>query len=872
MTQNQLVQARNIKAIAYPTLWVSDILAAQQLAGMFNIAGFNAISGEISAGEHYILAEPTTPELDIRGIAWKIQAAGRECEIFWTRENFVDQLARDNFTAQHLTADIFKWALTYTQWAAINDQNQITPRLAAELASCAIAILPESQKLVELAQLRTRSGQSSWDWGNLVKSLEREFAQELQRRQREPNRADSTQVQNVDSVVNLNGSVDNSLLSTLLSTPQADDEKVLQAIVSIVSIILGSNYPEFLESHKLDTLYTECKQKVSRKLFDSIVASQRVKTSEVLPEDELRLKSLMDFSQTKINWDEVLPAPLARDMKHDADVLNIDPVMIWQALLSAVSSLSGGFKLNEYGGVPAINWTCTVLPSGGGKTRADNLVLSPLRKLQIQADADYKERNKQYNRSLTQYEKVGDDFLADEPEKPALRKYLFEVATIQSVLKRLSEQGENHGSLWARDEIKGLFSSLNQFSGNESEAMELVLKLWDNKATFVDRVDIEKSFTISNPSISLTGGIQNEVFRKVFKDADDANGMQARFLFAVPSERKKKYTSGKCQLSDRLPALYEWLENLNPETVKIAPDAQNYFAKLVGVIGDQIEQVSHAGIRTWMNKLDTHILRIALVLHLIECFYSPSTDLKTLSLATLKRAVAFAQYYRSAFHTLQEKVSCSDDIASIMLQIHTAAISKHPDGIGARDVHRASRPIQARAKAAGREAGAYVVDLFEKMASMGYGEVVRKGRSVRFVAFNKPIVENKNISVDSADNSQIEPQEPTPTKEKDCQQNCRQYPIVNADNKNSTGIRVEDESQIVTTAEEAVTGVDLPPVGSWVKIEGKVAMVIKHYPEAKDQVILDGQPAGTSVYGVYQASKCVVLTKLEVLQMGLTYS
>ncbi|MBA3920198.1 MAG: DUF3987 domain-containing protein [Nostocaceae cyanobacterium] len=871
MSQKQLVSAPFKKAIKLPTLWVEDILTAQHLAGMFHVIGFNAISGEIPAGENYILVEPGTPEADIRGIAWNILKSGRECNIFWTNEHFVDQLVRDKFTAARFTKDIFDRAKPYTEWAAINDPIKITPREASEIARVAIAILPESQKLVELAQLRTRSGQSSWDWGNLVKSLEREFAQELQRRQREPNRADSTQVQNVDSVVNLNGSVDNSLLSTLLSTPQADEEKVLQAIVSIVSIILGSNYPEFLESHKLDTLYTECKQKVSRKLFDSIVASQRVKTSEVLPEDELRLKSLMDFSQTKINWDEVLPAPLARDMKHDADVLNIDPVMIWQALLSAVSSLSGGFKLNEYGGVPAINWTCTVLPSGGGKTRADNLVLSPLRKLQIQADADYKEKNKQYQRSLTQYEKAGDDSV-DEPEKPALRKYLFEVATIQSVLKRLSEQGENHGSLWARDEIKGLFSSLNQFSGNEGEATELVLKLWDNKPTFVDRVDIEKSFTISNPSISLTGGIQNDVFRKVFKDADDANGMQARFLFAVPSERKKKYTSGKCQLSSSLPALYEWLENLNPETVKIAPDAQNYFAKLVGVIGDQIEQVSHAGIRTWMNKLDTHILRIALVLHLIECFYSPANDITTLSLATLKRAVAFAEYYRSSFHILQEKVTCSDDIASIMLQIHTAALNKHPDGIGARDVHRASRPIQHRAKAAGREAGAYVVDLFEKMASMGYGEVVRKGRSVRFLASNKPILENHNGGVDSADNSQIEPQEPISTKEKDCQHDCRQYPIVNVDNRDSTDIRIEDESQIVMTAETAVTGVDLPPVGSWVKIEGKVARVIKHYPEASDRVILDGQLAGNFIYGGYQISDCVVLTKLEVLEMGLKSS
>jgi Protein of unknown function (DUF3987)/Bifunctional DNA primase/polymerase, N-terminal len=589
--------------------------------------------------------------------------------------------------------------------------------------------------------------------------------------------------------------VDNGSLSTPLSTPKLDDETIIQTIVGNVYTIIESHYSEFVERLKLNKLYYQYSDLVDRKLFESIVSSQRVKVNEVLPEDEIRLKSLMDYSQTKINWDEVLPAPLARDIKHDAEKLNIDPVMIWQALLPAVSSLAGTFTLDEYGGIPAINWTCTVIPSGGGKTRADSLVFGALRSMQLRANADYNERAKEYKRAIARYEKAK-DFEAIEPEKPGLRKYLFEIATIQSVLKRLSEQG-NHGSLWARDEFKGLFSSLNQFSGSETEATELLLKLWDNKPTFVDRVDIENSYSIDSTAISLAGGIQNDVFRKVFKDANDGNGMQARFLFAMPEQRKKKYVTGAvCRLKDRLPLLYEWLDNLTTQTVKIAPDAQNYFALIVDSIGDQIEQISHAGIRTWMNKLDTHILRIALALHLIECFYSPSTtDIKTLSLATLKRAVTFAQYYRSTFHILQEKISTSDDIASIMLQIHAAAISKHPDGISARDVYKDSRPIQNRAKGAGREAGAYVADLFEKMAQMGYGEVVRKGRSVRFIAFQKPNFEKGILDADNVDNSPECYQEPCNSEEKDCLHDRRQYPIVYVDNQNNTDLLTDIECQ-----------------------------------------------------------------------------
>lgn len=593
----------------------------------------------------------------------------------------------------------------------------------------------------------------------------------------------------------LNVSVDNGLLSTGVLTIENDDESIIQLIVNTVNGILGSNLEEFLERHKLDSLYGQYKEKITRKLFDAIVASERVKASEVLPEDELRLKSLVDYSQTKINWDEVLPAPLARDLKHDADVLNIDAVMIWQSLLSAVSSLGGQFKLDEYGGIPAVNWTCSVLPSGGGKTRADNLVLSPLRKMQLAADEEFKEKVKEYKLELREYEKsLKDGEEVAEPTEPTLRKHLFEVATIQSVLKRLSEQN-GLGSLWARDEIKGLFSSLNQFAGGDTEAMELLLNLWDNKPTFIDRVDVENSYSIANTALSITGGIQDSVFRKAFKDANDGNGLQARFLFAVPQMRKKRYCKGYCKLSDNLPQFYNWLNsaNANATIVSLTPDAQSYFAKLVNDIGDQIEQISHPGIRTWMNKVDTHILRIALALHLIECYYKQSKDIKSLTIDTLKRAVAFAQYYRNAFHILQEKVSPSDDIASILLQIRDEALRKHPDGISARDVYRNSRPIQNRAKSAGREPSAYVLDLFEKMQQLGYGEVVRKGRTVRFVTFKNQTEEKTDKGVDNADNSPNSESKPDVNEKVIVNTPCCQKPIVNVDNQISTEIRTEGE-------------------------------------------------------------------------------
>lgn len=720
-------------------------------------------------GNHIIIKSPTTPEALVLRAIYRIIESGSVPQVYLSKMH-------DDYLQQDEPQNIYQYLLYYIenaidcqQYLSSLDNQGIELGEAREVAG---VILKYSESpVLDLERLRQRANVHPLTWNEIVKEIQHKISNDT---------SNENNLSNKSSVY-----VDNRLLSNPLSTHQTDDDKVIEAIVCIVHGIVTSDSNEFVERLKLDKVYSQYKSKVNRKLFDSIVASQRVKHNEVLPEDELRLKSLFDYSQAKINWDEVLPSPLARDIKHDADELNIDPVMLWQALLPAVSSLAGGFKLNVYGGVPAINWTCTVLPSGGGKSRADTVVFSALRDMQQANDVAYDESMKEYKRALAAYEKSEQEDKV-EPSKPVRRQYLFETTTIQGVTKRLSEQKEKKGTLWARDEIKGLFSSLNQFAaGGDSEAQEILLKFWDNVRGSVIRADSEKCYSYDS-AVSVTGGIQNSVFRKAFSDPNDGNGMQARFLFALPEERRKKFVGDKVNLKDKLPVLYRWLEGLNPELVNLSPDARKYFATVVDEVADQIDKTSHAGIRTWMNKLDTHVLRIALALHLIECFYSPSTtEIKTLSLGTLKRAVAFAQYYRSAFHILQEKVSTSDDIASILLQIHTAALAMHPDGISARDVYKNSRPIQNRAKSAGREVGAYVADLFEKMTQMGYGEVVRKGRSVRFIAFPYENVEKSLSTVDNADNADNNPESP-PEKSKSSPPIVQTKPIVSVDNQKNT--------------------------------------------------------------------------------------
>jgi hypothetical protein len=386
--------------------------------------------------------------------------------------------------------------------------------------------------------------------------------------------------------------------------------------------------------------------------------------------------------------------------------------------------------------IPAIAWTALLAESGVGKTRAEKLITAPLKQLQKQArerfQAELAEWEETVANSANRKEGEG-----RKPPKPVERKYLFDVATIQAVMRRQSEQGLN-GSLWARDELVGIFQSFGQFNKGENEAISCLLASWDGGSSQVDRVNQEDSYFIDASRLNIAGGLQPGVFKKAFKDPDDSQGLQARFLFAAMKPQKPKRTKGFCRLSEKLPPMYQWLDNLPEGEVKLSTAADQYYDKLYEQIGEQAMNTAMPAIRAWMFKLPGQLLRIALGLHLIECYHDPNRPMWALQKDTLERAVLFAQYYRSTFHIVQTVAVDSDDVSSVLLQIWNKALTRHPEGISTRDAYREIKAIQYRAKDAGRPVSAYTADLFSKLQQMGKGTVVRNGRLIKFVANLNP--------------------------------------------------------------------------------------------------------------------------------------
>ncbi|OWY64960.1 hypothetical protein B7486_44515 [cyanobacterium TDX16] len=506
------------------------------------------------------------------------------------------------------------------------------------------------------------------------------------------------------------------------------DPTVLSATVTSVTKLLAKGLPQWKEQAHLDAL--QQRSGISKGAFWQLVASQRIPSEEVMPQDEQQLDRFIQWKDNKLDFQLTLPH-LAEDLLHDGRVLNIDPIMLWQYLLCAILSLVGKKNVLDVGShkIPAIAWTCSVAESGTGKSRAEGLILSPLKAWQEQEHNRFKTEWQQYKQSQNKKDNA-DESAPPMPE----RKFLFEVATIQAVMKRLSEQGEN-GSLWARDEIAGLFKSLGQFtSKGEGEGLECLLPMWDGASAPVDRVMHEDSYYLASSRLSIAGGLQPGVFRKIFQDPDDAQGLQARFLFALPKVQPAKRVEGYCRLAEQLPRFYRWIDTQFPAgIVKLSSAADTRYGTVYEQIGQQAELAQTPAIRAWMRKLPGQLLRIALALHIIECYHEPQRPRHEIQLDTLNRAVDFCRYYRSTFQIVQHSATDSDAISSVLTKIWDMAATS-PDGLAVRDAYRHIKALQRRAKEIGRNVAAYTIDLYYKLAAMGKGIVQKSGRVVRFVA------------------------------------------------------------------------------------------------------------------------------------------
>jgi len=313
---------------------------------------------------------------------------------------------------------------------------------------------------------------------------------------------------------------------------------------------------------------------------------------------------------------------------------------------------------------PLIFWCCDIRPSGAGKTPAARALCRVLYQAQSDADEDYK-RRMQLWQALPK---------KDRGEPPARARGYF---VTDLTLEGLREDHSGHGGkVCVLDEVSAFVSSQNQYK-NKGSDRESWLALYDGKPARIVRAG--KAVTLSGSRISIFGGIQPAVWRRVFAgDAGQflADGTVFRFLPTYGGDGFYPLTpeawsdKNRDVWEDLLRSAMRWAdarqeagENktlcLNEEAQALFLDWRNDLTQAQGDLPPLV--------RGFVPKLVGYALRFAGVLYLMGLFNRGEEPGVILGVKEIRKGIRIVEFYLG--HIIKATQALTSDEAPEVMEM-----------------------------------------------------------------------------------------------------------------------------------------------------------------------------------------------------------
>jgi hypothetical protein len=176
------------------------------------------------------------------------------------------------------------------------------------------------------------------------------------------------------------------------------------------------------------------------------------------------------------------------------------------------------------------------------------------------------------------------------------------------------------------DEIMGVLDGLNQYKGKGNDKQKL-LSLWNGKS--FENPTAESDRYIPSVFVPISGGIQEDLVRKIINDSNTTDGLAGRFLFnhllleqrpRTPEEQEQiddliAQSKGK----DILSGVFHKLAGIRDQVNQVP---MNHYAKdLLAALDYQLKLEQRKGsdqAAAAYAKLRTYTYRIALLIHYVS--------------------------------------------------------------------------------------------------------------------------------------------------------------------------------------------------------------------------------------------------------------
>jgi hypothetical protein len=234
---------------------------------------------------------------------------------------------------------------------------------------------------------------------------------------------------------------------------------------------------------------------------------------------------------------EALPEVLASYVTETATALGVDPAMVALPVLATCAGAIGFTRAvspKSSWREPLVTWCVVVAASGTLKSPAHDSAVRPIRERQAEIFARHKEAEAEYRRASEE---------GEEPRKPADPPILYvSDTTIEKLVGTLDDNPR--GVLLEIDELHAFFNSFTRYKSGKGETdAPRWLSIHRAGPIRYDRKTGEKvRVHIPHAAVSVCGTIQPAILGSAISGDLVDSGMAARLLFAMPPEKKKKWS------------------------------------------------------------------------------------------------------------------------------------------------------------------------------------------------------------------------------------------------------------------------------------------------------------------------------------------
>ena len=299
-------------------------------------------------------------------------------------------------------------------------------------------------------------------------------------------------------------------------------------------------------------------------------------------------------------------------------------------------------------------FACVVGSAGANKTHPINTMFAPIKAIDKERHDQFKYAHELYS----SYEKLSkkDKDEAESLFAPTLEKSVLSNFTTEILFKRLSENPR--GCTVLSDELISFLEGMNNYS--KSDQIGFYLSVWSNQSTTVDRVGQPIPLFISNPYLSIIGGLQPRALTKAFPIDKLNNGFFQRFLFAYPDDAIKQPLNDNVA-NEQLARKYEEFINTlfdicEPRTLTFSPAAKRYFYEWQATNCERVNEHQNSIKGEILSKYDNHFIRLALLVQIMK-----DPESMEIELAAVEASKLFCDYYLNCAFKLLAKIQNNEN-------------------------------------------------------------------------------------------------------------------------------------------------------------------------------------------------------------------